>query len=99
MLSKIILKKPVKSEKSFLGASRGVFTFIVDLEATKNDIKKAIEKEFNVHVVSVKTVVMKGKVKTAGRKRKKVEKSDQKKAFITLKEGEKIDLFEAGGTK
>ena len=99
MLSKIIIKRPIKTEKSFDQAKNGVFTFLVDLEATKNDIKKAIEREFNVHVVSVKTVVMKGKVKTAGRKRKKVKKSDQKKAFIKLKEGEKIDLFEAGGTK
>lgn len=99
MLSKIIIKKPLKTEKSMALAAKGVFTFLVDLNAAKNDIRKAIEKEFNVHVVSVKTIVTKGKVKNAGRKRRKIKNSDQKKALIKLKAGEKIDLFEAGGKK
>lgn len=99
MLNKIILKKPIKTEKSFASAAKGVFTFLVDLKATKKDIKKAVEREFNVHVVSVKTAIMKGKVKNAGRKKMKIAGSDRKKAFVELKKDEKIDLFEAGGKK
>lgn len=86
-----ILKKPVISEKSFAHAEDSKFVFIVDIRANKIEIKKAIEKLFKVTVLEVRTVVMKGKVKRVGRKLGK--RSDFKKAYVTLKEGDKIEEF------
>ncbi len=86
-----ILKKPVISEKSFAKAEDGTYVFVVAIEANKIEIKKAIEKLFKVTVVNVRTVVTKGKVKRAGRKFGK--RSDFKKAYVTIKKGDKIEEF------
>lgn len=86
-----ILKRPVISEKSFALAENGKYVFVVSKEANKIEIKKAVEKLFKVTVVDVRTVVMKGKVKRVGRKFGK--RADFKKAYITLKEGNKIEDF------
>ncbi|MDO8507722.1 MAG: 50S ribosomal protein L23 [bacterium] len=86
-----ILKRPVISEKSFAHAENGKYVFVVSTESNKIEIKKAIEKLFKVTVLEVRTVVMKGKVKRVGRKFGK--RSDFKKAYVTLKEGDKIEEF------
>jgi large subunit ribosomal protein L23 len=86
-----ILKRPVISEKSFTHAENGKYVFVVAREANKIEIKKAIEKLFKVTVLEVRTVVMKGKVKRVGRKFGK--RNDFKKAYVTLKDGDKIEEF------
>jgi len=86
-----ILKRPVISEKSFAHAENGKYVFVVSKEANKIELRKAIEKLFKVTVTDVKTVVVKGKVKRVGRKYGK--RSDFKKAYVTLKEGDKIEEF------
>lgn len=86
-----ILKRPVISEKSFAHAEEGKYVFVVAREANKIEIARAIEKLFKVTVLEVRTVVMKGKVKRVGRKFGK--RSDFKKAYVTLKEGDKIEEF------
>lgn len=86
-----ILKKPVISEKSFASAEAGKYVFVVDTSANKIEIKKAIEKLFKVTVTDVKTVLVKGKLKRVGRKFGK--RSDYKKAYVTVKEGDKIEEF------
>jgi len=86
-----ILKKPVISEKSFAHAEGGKYVFVVARGANKIEIKKAVEKLFKVTVTDVKTVVMKGKVKRVGRTFGK--RSDFKKAYVSLKEGDKIEEF------
>ncbi len=86
-----ILKKPVISEKSFAHAESNKYVFVVAREANKIEIKKAIEKLFKVTVIDVRTVVMKGKLKRVGRKFGK--RSDFKKAYVTVKEGDKIEEF------
>lgn len=86
-----ILKRPVISEKSFGAAENGKYIFVVDSRANKIEIASAIEKLFKVTVTDVTTVVMKGKVKRVGRKLGK--RSDFKKAYITVKEGDKIEEF------
>ncbi len=86
-----ILKRPVISEKSFASAENGKYVFVVACKTNKIEIKKAIEKLFKVTVVDVRTVVMKGKVKRAGRKFGK--RPDFKKAYVTLKKGDKIEEF------
>ena len=70
--------KPVLTEKATNMAKVGKYTFWVDLLADKGKIKSEVAKAFKVKVISAKTVRVKG----------------QKKAIVTLKEGQKIDVFE-----
>jgi large subunit ribosomal protein L23 len=67
-------------------------SFAVDPRANKIEIKEAVKKLINVHVLKVHTINMLGKRKRLGRSEGK--KSDWKKAVVTLKEGERIDFFE-----
>jgi large subunit ribosomal protein L23 len=86
-----VLKQPVISEKSFASADSGKYVFQVNPDATKTEIKKAVEMAFKVHVISVNTVIVKGKVKRFGKifgRRK-----DYKKAVVTVKSGETIEDF------
>jgi large subunit ribosomal protein L23 len=88
-----ILKAPVSTEKSTVQrAESNKVTFWVDLRANKSDVKEAIEKAFNVKVLDVNTMKVPGKVKRTGKNISK--KSTRKKAYITLKQGDKIPLFE-----
>lgn len=86
-----ILKQPVISEKSFVLADRDKYVFIVQKEANKIEITKAIEMAFKVHVIKVNTYLIKGKVKRFGRITGK--RSDYKKAIVSIKKGEKIEEF------
>ena len=84
------LKSPVVTEKSMMGSQNGQVTFRVPLEATKPDIKKAVEALFEVKVTAVNTILTKGKVKRfKGVLGKRV---DVKKAIVTLEEGQTIDV-------
>ena len=86
-----VLKQPVISEKSFGLAENQKYVFLVEKNATKVEIATAVEKAFKVHVLSVNTILAKGKMKRFGRifgRRK-----DFKKAIVTIKEGEKIEEF------
>jgi large subunit ribosomal protein L23 len=88
-----ILKKPLITEKSNLMKDElNQIAFEVDKRANKIEIKQSIEKIFNVHVIKVHTLTMKGKKKRVGRSQGR--RPDWKKAVITLKEGETIDFFE-----
>jgi len=68
------------------------FVFQVSRDATKIEIKRAVEKMFEVHVSSVNTMNLMGKDRRVGRSVGK--RSDWKKAIVTLAEGETIDVFE-----
>jgi large subunit ribosomal protein L23 len=85
-----IIISPVITEKATLASERNQVTFKVARNATKPQIKEAVEKLFDVKVKSVNTLVRKGKVKafrgTVGRQ------SDVKKAIVTLEEGHRIDV-------
>lgn len=92
-----ILIKPLVTEKmTNLNADKGQYGFIVSVDANKIEIKKAIEKKFNVHVEDVRTMNYSGKTKTQFRKSGRFtgKTSRFKKAIITLKKGETIELFE-----
>lgn len=81
---------PVITEKSTLLSEQNKVVFRVPLEASKADVKAAVEKLFNVKVGAVNTVVHKGKTKNfRGRPGKR---SDTKKAIVTLLEGYSIDV-------
>lgn len=88
-----VLTKPVLSEKS-LDAREGLnkYVFRVNLKATKDDIKRAVVKVFGVKPLRVHTIVNRGKVRRRGAH--VGAPTNFKKAIVTLKEGEKIKLFE-----
>ncbi|AEM68539.1 50S ribosomal protein L23 [Mycoplasma putrefaciens] len=86
-----VIKKPVLTEKSFLGHENGVYTFLVDKKANKVQIKKTFEEIFEVKVASVRTMNYDGKDKRVGRFVGKT--NSFKKAIITLKAGEKLEVL------
>ncbi len=85
-----IISSPVITEKATMGSEWGQVTFKVPLDASKPEIKAAVEGIFGVKVTNVNTLVQKGKVK---RFRGLIGKrSDCKKAVVTLEEGQAIDV-------
>lgn len=89
-----MLKRPLITEKSMNLAKQGFYTFEVTLKATKKEIAKLIAERFGVAVRTVKTIRIFGKTKMQRSRKGDYKKSDIKKAVVTLKEGQKIDLFE-----
>ena len=81
---------PVITEKSSLGAEFNQVTFQVNKTSNKKEIKTAIENIFKVKVKKVNTSIVKGKLKAFRGSLGK--RSDYKKAFVTLEEGQTIDL-------
>jgi len=88
-----VLIAPVVTEKSTRAAEiDGQAVFHVATSATRNDVKAAIEKAFDVEVEAVKILNVKGKTKRFGRSLGR--RNDRKKAYIRLKEGSDIDFAE-----
>jgi large subunit ribosomal protein L23 len=85
-----LLRWPVITEKATLGSESNQVTFRVPKDATKPEIKVAVEQLFDVKVVSVNTLRQKGKTKTFRGRRGR--RSDYKKAVIRLAEGDSIDV-------
>lgn len=85
-----LIREPVITEKSTMGSEHNQVTFRVPLEASKPEIRAAVESLFKVKVKSVNTLRQKGKTKrfrgTVGRR------PDRKKAFVSLEEGYSIDV-------
>jgi large subunit ribosomal protein L23 len=93
-----ILIRPLITEKmtNISADQPGKYGFVVNPKSNKMEIANAIEQKFNVHVTSVKTLNYSGKTKTQFRKSGRFvgKTSKFKKAIVTLKEGETIELFE-----
>ncbi len=90
---------PRVSEQSFEFAAKDVYVFIVPMTATKQDIKNAVQQQYDVTVTGVNTGVHKGKKKASNRKRQRPidgKRVDVKKAYVTLKKGDTITVFEDG---
>ena len=85
-----IILSPVITEKATMGAENNQVTFKVSVSATKPAIKTAVESIFDVKVVSVNTVKVKGKVKKF--KGHLGKRAGYKKAIVRLAEGSQIDL-------
>lgn len=85
-----MIRKPIITEKSMKGSEFGHVTFKVPVDATKTEIKEAVESLYKVTVLSVNTVVVKGKVKSFRGIQGK--RSDYKKAIVKLAEGSNIDI-------
>jgi large subunit ribosomal protein L23 len=89
-----IIIEPVVSEKSYGLLEQNVYTFKVHPSATKPEIHDAIQSIFNVRVVKVNTLNRKGKRKRNRRSWTYGKRADTKRAIVTLREGDRIDLFE-----
>ena len=97
MLPEEIIIAPVVTEKSTDGIAEGKYTFKVNKKATKIDIKNAVEKLFEVKVLSVNTISVKGKEKRVGRNVGKT--SDWKKAIVTIDTNASEKTYLAKGGK
>jgi len=92
-LMQVILKPIVTEKSSNLADKSNYFVFKVLPSSTKKEIKGAIELLFNVNVTTVKTLNVKGKAKRTGARIGK--RSDWKKAYVRLQEGQDIDFATA----
>ena len=85
-----VIRKPIITEKATMASENGAVVFEVAIDANKPQIKEAVEALFGVKVKAVNTTVTKGKVKRfrgqLGKRR------DVKKAYVTLEEGNTIDI-------
>ena len=90
-----IIFRPVVTEKMTKVQEKGLYAFEVDPKANKIDIARAVEKRWNVKVMNVRTMNYKGKTKSQMTKRGRFagKTSHFKKAIVTLKAGDKIELF------
>jgi large subunit ribosomal protein L23 len=88
-----IIHRPLVTEKSLAqNTERNKVSFLVDLDANKQQIRSAVERIFAVKVLDVNTVHRRGKRKRTRTREGK--RPDQKKAVVTLREGDKIEFFE-----
>ena len=87
-----ILLRPTITEKSTLLQEDGQYTFEVARKANKTMVKQAVEQNFNVTVTGVNITMNRGKRKRYGPRIKK--RPDVKKAVVTLRPGDRIDLIE-----
>ena len=89
-----VIVRPIVSEKSYAGIESNVYTFLVSPDANKTEIKEAVQAIWNVQVTSVNTINRKGKVKR--RRYTFGKRPDQKRAIVTLAQGDSIEIFETG---
>ncbi len=88
-----VLKRPLLTEKSNLQSdTENRYTFSVDVRANKLQIKEAVEKAFNVQVLAVNVINVRGKRRRLGRQEGRT--ANWKKAIVTLSAGQRIQLFE-----
>lgn len=87
-----VIKKPRITEKAVLGTEKNVYTFEIDARATKFDVRDAVKELFNVTPVKVNIVKNAPRTFMARARGRKVSESGLKKAYVYLKDGDKIDL-------
>jgi large subunit ribosomal protein L23 len=85
-----VVRRPIITEKATMASENGAVVFEVAIEANKPQIKEAVESLFNVKVKAVNTLITKGKVKRF--KGQLGKRKDVKKAYVTLEEGNTIDV-------
>ena len=85
-----LIKKPIITEKATMASEAGAVVFQVAMDATKPQIKEAVEAVFGVKVKAVNTTITKGKTKRF--RGQPGVRSDVKKAYVTLEDGQTIDV-------
>jgi large subunit ribosomal protein L23 len=89
-----VIVRPIVSEKSYALSERGVYIFIVPPDSNKVEIRRAVERVFNVKVTNVNTLNRPGKRKRNRRQQTFGKQADTKRAIVTLAAGQSIPLFE-----
>lgn len=93
-----MIVRPVATEKAYNEQTKNTYIFIVPKDASKVAIKAAIAKEYNVSVIDVRTLTRKGKATRFSRGKHAYPgttyRQDKKYAYVTLKDGDKIKVFE-----
>jgi large subunit ribosomal protein L23 len=89
-----VLVRPVVSEKTYGLMDRGVYVFVVAPDATKVDVRMAVEQVFGVRVDKVNTLNRRGKRRRNRRSNTFGTRPSTKRAMVTLAGGDRIDLFE-----
>jgi len=90
-----VIRRPLITEKTTIAREKGeVIVFQVAMDATKVDVRRAVEKLFNTQVASVRTQIQHGKFKRQGRFQG--QRSDWKKAWVRLRAGAKVPEFFEG---
>ncbi len=87
-----VLRRPLVTEKNAIMQTVGKYAFEVAKKSTKPQIKQAVETAFSVKVTAVNVMTVHGKERRMGSRH--VQSSPWRKAIVTLKEGDKIELFE-----
>jgi large subunit ribosomal protein L23 len=87
-----VIIRPVVSEKAYAGLEANRYTFLVHPDSNKTEIKEAVQAIWDVQVTAVNTINRIGKVKRRGWTKGK--RPDQKRAVVTLAEGDSIEIFE-----
>jgi large subunit ribosomal protein L23 len=87
-----VIRRPLVTEKNTALQSQNKYAFEVRTDSNKEQVKEAIEKAFKVNVIAVNIMTVRGREKRVGRR--KVMVSPWKKAVVTLKTGDKIQIFE-----
>jgi large subunit ribosomal protein L23 len=89
-----VILKPVVSEKSYALSEKGVYIFVVHPDANKIEIRRSVERIFNVRVTNINTLNRSGKRKRNRRQSTFGKRPDTKRAIVTLAAGQTIPLFE-----
>ena len=89
-----VLKRPIITEKATRLNEQRQYAFEVDVKSNKIEIRKAVEAQFSVDVISIRTIRIrpKNKIQFTKRGRFAGKTAARKKAYVTLKEGQKIDI-------
>ena len=89
---------PLMSEQAYAQRLNNVYVFRVPVTLNKNEIREAVESQFDVTVTSVKTLVQNGKAVRFSRGKNRypgtTQRKDWKKAYVTLKDGDSIKVFD-----
>jgi len=93
---KQIIISPIITERSMALVKQNKFSFKVAKDADKDSIRRAIKTQFNVDPIGIETAIQKGKTQRVGVRRAEKRREAFKKAIITLKSGQKIDIFDLG---
>jgi len=87
-----VLRRPLITEKNTILQAEGKYAFEVAEGSNKQQVKQAVEKAFNVNVTAVNVMKVPGKLRRVGKRQ--VLTHSWKKAIVTLKPGDKIEIFE-----
>ena len=95
---KLNLLEPRATEKTYAESFKRTYVFPIKKNVTKQEIAKQVEKEFNVTVISVRTLIRNGKATKYSKGKHAypgiTHRQDKKFAYVTLKEGDSIKVFE-----